>query len=66
MSLAYMLLFARLGYFSFDAARALPAIAAVAALATVTESLPINQRIDDNVSVPGAALLLGCWLLHGL
>ena len=64
MGLALMLLFARLGYFTFDAAHALPTIAAIAAVATVVESLPINQQVDDNLSVPGIAALLGYYLLR--
>ena len=66
MGLAYILLFARLGYFSFDVGEALPAIAGVAAVATVTESLPINQSVDDNLSVPGIAALLGYYLLRAI
>lgn len=59
MGLAYMLLFAKLGYFSLDVACSLPIIAAIAAAATAVESLPINQRVDDNLSVPGIAAVLG-------
>ena len=64
MGLAYMQLFAKLGYFSFEAGHALPAIVGIAAVATVVESLPINQQVDDNLSVPGTAALLGYYLLR--
>lgn len=64
MGLAFMLLFAKLGYFSFDVVHALPVIAAIAAAATAVESLPINQRVDDNLSVPGVAALLGYYMLR--
>lgn len=66
MGVAFMLLFARLGYFSFDVGQALPAIAAISGVATVMESLPINQSVDDNLSVPGIAALLGYYFLQTL
>ena len=66
MGMAYMSLFATLGFFHFDVARALPAVAGVAAAATVMESLPINQYVDDNLSVPGVAAVMGYYALRGL
>lgn len=64
MGLALMLLFAKLGYFSFDMASAILPIAAIAATATAVESLPINNWVDDNLSVPGIAALLGYYILR--
>lgn len=40
-----------------------PAVAIIAAVSTGVESLPISQRLDDNLSVPAVALLLGSTLL---
>ena len=39
-------------------------MAAIALVATAVESLPINARLDDNLSVPGVAALLGAALLQ--
>lgn len=39
------------------------AVAIIAAVSTGVESLPISQRLDDNLSVPAVALLLGSSLL---
>lgn len=38
----------------------------VALVATLTESLPINKDLDDNLSVPGVALLVGMLLARGM
>ncbi|KAL6771176.1 KATL5 [Auxenochlorella protothecoides x Auxenochlorella symbiontica] len=38
-------------------------VAIIAAVSTGVESLPISQRLDDNLSVPAVALLLGSTLL---
>lgn len=65
MAWAYMALFARLGYVA-DPQGAVPLMAGIAAAATVTESLPINQQVDDNLSVPAVAAVLGHLLLHGV
>ena len=66
MAFAYMMLFAKLGYFHCNASRTLPIVAAICAAATITESLPINQTVDDNLSVPGIAAVLGFFALHGI
>lgn len=63
MAMGYLTLFCQLGYFSCSAATYLPAVLAVCAVATVVESLPINNILDDNLSVPGAAALTAMALL---
>jgi len=64
MAAAIIALFVRCGYFSLPPAPAAAAIAATAASATVVESLPLNRWVDDNVSVPALAALVGWWLLR--
>lgn len=39
-----------------------PALVAISAVATVVEAAPVTQWVDDNVTVPAAAMLLG-WLI---
>jgi len=41
-------------------------VAAIAAAATLMESLPLNHWLDDNLSVPGTAALLGTLLADAL
>lgn len=40
------------------------AVAGISLAATGVESLPINQRVDDNLSVPGVAAALGILLFR--
>ena len=48
----------------FRPLRCITAVAGIAGVATVIESLPINQTVDDNLSVPGVTALLGTLLLQ--
>ncbi len=64
MAAAIIALFVRCGYFTLPAIPAGAAIAATAAAATAVESLPLNRWVDDNVSVPALAALVGWWLLR--
>ncbi|GLI65312.1 hypothetical protein VaNZ11_008854 [Volvox africanus] len=58
MSYGLILLFCNLGFFScYPPAALLSCLGAIALAATIVESLPINQVLDDNVSVP---LVAGC------
>jgi hypothetical protein len=60
-------LFGALGFFpSYPAEALLPYVLGVALAATVVESLPINQVLDDNLSVPLVALMLGIALCPAL
>ena len=63
---AYMALFAQLGFVAPDVRSAVPTMAAISAAATIAESLPVNQWVDDNLSVPAVAAVLGHLLLHGV
>lgn len=59
MSLGFTALFSSMGYFEcFSSAASVPPILAVCFIATVVESLPINQYLDDNLSVPAIAAAL--------
>lgn len=51
--------FSTLQYMSVDWSSTTSTVAAIALVATVIESLPVNQTIDDNLSVPGVAALMG-------
>ena len=62
--MVYVLAFRSLGYFLCDLASTAVAIAAISAVATAVESLPINQSVDDNLSVPGVAALMGHFILR--
>lgn len=65
MAAAITALFTRCGYFTITPPEAaLSAIATTALVATVAESLPLNRWVDDNVSVPALAALVGWWLLR--
>lgn len=64
MSMGILVLFSGLGFFECDLVQTATAVAVVALVATLTESLPINKDLDDNLSVPGVALLMGMLLVR--
>lgn len=66
MALGFVAYFTSLGYFDCDMPAMAASIAAIAAAATLIESLPINQALDDNISVPGAVALLGFLLRNAM
>jgi|AntAceMinimDraft_1070359.scaffolds.fasta_scaffold17324_1 dolichol kinase len=47
------------GYLELDAAAAAGRLAIVAAACTLVEALPITAYVDDNISVPVLAIVLG-------
>ena len=53
-----------MGYFDCDMTYTAGAVAAISLAATAVESLPINQQVDDNLSVPGVAALLSHFMLR--
>lgn len=66
MSTGFVALFTHLDYFPGSAQAMLPAILATSLVAAVVESLPVNQLVDDNFSVPAVAALMGHFMLHSL
>ncbi|GLC36164.1 hypothetical protein PLESTB_001373600 [Pleodorina starrii] len=64
MSYGLIVLFCELGFFAcYPPGAMLSCLGAIALAATVVESLPINQFVDDNVSVPVVAAVLSMLLL---
>ncbi len=41
----------------------LPVLTLIAAVATVVEALPFADKLDDNITVPSVAMLMGALLL---
>lgn len=66
MAMGLVAVFASMGYFECDLAASAGPIFLVSLAATLVESLPINTGIDDNLSVPSVAALLGSVLLPAL
>jgi phytol kinase len=64
MSTLLISYFSALGYLNMDIPSAFGALVAIAAVAAVIESLPINQTLDDNLSVPLSAAAMGVMLLQ--
>jgi len=58
MAVGFIALFQRLGLFECTLPAIAASVAIIAAAATILESLPINQWLDDNLSVPVLAVLL--------
>lgn len=46
-----------LGYYQLDLIETLQRVALVSLVATVVESLPITEVVDDNISVPLASMV---------
>ena len=63
MAMAFVVFFWLLGYFQCDLPSTAAAVAVISLVATVVESLPINQSVDDNLSVPGVAALMSHLML---
>ena len=63
--MAYLMLalFASLGFFEITIRAAIVAITSMCLASTVVESLPMNRWLDDNLSVPAAAILVGINLI---
>jgi dolichol kinase len=64
VSVALVWYFSTLGFIVVDFPPTVAAVATISFVAAVIESLPINQLLDDNLSVPGVAALMGMVLLQ--
>jgi phytol kinase len=62
--MSFVLAFHALGYYTVDVPSTAAAVALISLAATVIESLPINQSVDDNLSVPGVAALFSHFMLR--
>ena len=66
MSLGFIALYNALGYFPYSVESLLPVVVTTSLVASAVESLPVNQLLDDNFSVPAAAAVSGLLLLNGV
>lgn len=66
MSLAFIALYNALGYFPYGVQILLPTVLSTSLVACAVESLPINQIIDDNFSVPAITAIMGHFLLQAV
>lgn len=57
VSVGMLYYYSALGYFQLDWTSTLQRVALVSLVATVVESLPISEVVDDNISVPLASIL---------
>jgi dolichol kinase len=64
MALCLLWYFSVLGYQNLEFSTSVGVLIVIAFVATVIESLPINKVLDDNLSVPGVAALLGTMLMQ--
>jgi phytol kinase len=64
MALCLLGYFSALGYQNLEFSTSAGVLVVIAFIATVIESLPINKVVDDNLSVPGVAAVLGSLLLE--
>ncbi|KAL3131034.1 hypothetical protein ABBQ38_000353 [Trebouxia sp. C0009 RCD-2024] len=66
LSMTYIALFHKLGYFAASAYSMMPVIWTTSLLATIVEALPIHQRLDDNLTVPLVSAAVGQLFMQGL
>ena len=66
MSLAFIALFNTLGFFPYTVQVLLPCVLCTALAASAVESLPINQTLDDNFSVPAITAVMGHFLVNAI
>ncbi|KAF9596712.1 hypothetical protein IFM89_012911 [Coptis chinensis] len=58
ISIMMLYYFSALGYFQLDWTTAVQRVALVALVATIVESLPTTEVVDDNISVPISSMLI--------
>ncbi|KAF7820217.1 putative phytol kinase 1, chloroplastic [Senna tora] len=56
--------YSRLGYMELDWLSTFQSVAMVSLVATIVESLPISEVVDDNISVPLAAMAVASFTFH--
>lgn len=56
--------YSALGHVQLDWRSTVPSVAFVSFVATVVESLPITEVVDDNISVPLATMAVAFFTLH--
>ncbi|KAI6676586.1 hypothetical protein NL676_037382 [Syzygium grande] len=61
ISIGMLHYFSSLGYFQLDWTMALQRVALISLVATVVESLPTTEVLDDNISVPLSSMLMAFW-----
>ena len=66
MSLAFIALYNTLGYFPYGVQTMLPIVLGTSLAASAVESLPINQTLDDNFSVPAVTAVMGHFLVQAV
>ncbi|KAH7415761.1 hypothetical protein KP509_14G059400 [Ceratopteris richardii] len=66
LSLSLVKYFSTLGFYSVDWTHAAWSITFISLLATVVESLPISNFLDDNISVPLVSIIMGMVLFSDL
>lgn len=57
ISIGMLYYFSALGYFQLDWVWTVERVALVSLVATIVESLPITEVVDDNISVPLASMV---------
>ncbi|KAI4339276.1 hypothetical protein MLD38_024235 [Melastoma candidum] len=58
ISIGMLRYFSGMGYFELDWSVSLGRVALISLFATLVESLPTNELVDDNISVPAVSILL--------
>ncbi len=66
MSLAFIAVYHALGFFPYSVHVLLPTVLSTSLVASAVESLPINQTLDDNFSVPAITALMGHYLVKAV
>ncbi len=64
--MAFIALFNTLGFFPYTVQTLLPSVLGTALAASAVESLPINQTLDDNFSVPAITAVMGQFLVNAI
>ncbi|KAF8021855.1 hypothetical protein BT93_G2101 [Corymbia citriodora subsp. variegata] len=62
ISIGMLHYFSSLGYFRLDWTTTLWQVALISLVATVVESLPTKEVLDDNISVPLSSMLMAFWI----